>query len=161
MQFLKLRWPPAIKLFSFIPHICNFAAVMNHNTNSWYAGYLICDRDIPPPKRAQPTGWEFMAWGNQRNAFGPLNNVSDVQSCQPMRIKPSSHVVNRRNHLSILLQRLFLISAQSVILVLCLSCIYSSGHFAVSLRVMHSFSLDLKQWFPDHCFSPATHLQVW
>lgn len=31
------------KFISLLLHNCNFASVMNHNVNIWYAGYLISD----------------------------------------------------------------------------------------------------------------------
>jgi hypothetical protein len=34
---------PNHKLFPLLPHNCNFAVLMNHNVNIWYAVYLPCN----------------------------------------------------------------------------------------------------------------------
>ena len=60
-----LQWPLTIKLFSWLLHNCNFAAVMNCNKNIWYTGYLICDpyeKVIWPLKGSWPIGWEPPCW---------------------------------------------------------------------------------------------------
>jgi hypothetical protein len=44
-------------------HNCNFAAVMNHNVNIQYAGYVTwdpCERGIRPPKGLWTTDWELL-----------------------------------------------------------------------------------------------------
>jgi hypothetical protein len=49
------------KIILLLFHNCNFATVMNHNVNIWYAGYLMyepCERTVQPPKELQTTEWE-------------------------------------------------------------------------------------------------------
>jgi hypothetical protein len=50
---------PHHKIISLLLHNWNFATVLNHNVNIWYAENLICDpceRVVEPPKGSPPTG---------------------------------------------------------------------------------------------------------
>jgi hypothetical protein len=60
-QFLILWWPLTIQLFSLLLTYCNFATIINHKVNIWYAKYLICnpcERGGSNPVGLWLTGWE-------------------------------------------------------------------------------------------------------
>lgn len=67
-----LWWPPDIKLFSLLLHICNFATVINCNINICFLMVLdnACEKVVWPTKGSRPRTWEalhsaqFHAWSS-------------------------------------------------------------------------------------------------